>query len=581
MMMWWLKSVLFSFRSPLHRACSVLIGLFAMQIAVGARARIVINEVYYDHPGRDDGWEFIELYNAGTYHRDISGLRLEFLDGRTGAARPLWNAPDGIVLEPGGIVLVAGDSRLSDPAFMLNNSLENGPDAVRLVDSDGVVDLVGYGDVTMPGLYESIPAAGTEAGMSLGRRPDGRDTDVNGADFVHSVPSPGRKNYYTCDLRATCSHENMLPCKGSLVSVSIRLINVGLDRFSGPVTVSAAMVSGGSVYGADCVETYLELDADHEAPFELQVPAPVAQRVELHGCLASPADENPSNDTLRVALYTSPGPIIVNEIMYRPHVGGSEWIEILNTGLDGINLVGWSIADAAGSPKLISSDDLWIGSGDYLILAQYPEVFEERYPACQAVVSGVRDTWPVLNDCGGEMEAEMVALYDEAGLLVEMIVYRDMMDEERGRSIERFSEYECSSVPGNLWHRCALPTGATPGTENSTRSGRFPRNDGLTIHPNPFCPSRDRRVVITGSLREPESGFFARIFTLEGYEIIHLFGEEGGASIFSCSWDGREGNGRVVPTGLYICSVEFVMQGGVVCRREKGCIAVVGSGDSY
>ena len=96
----------------------------------------------------------------------------------------------------------------------------------------------------------------------------------------------------------------------------------------------------------------------------------------------------------------------------------------------------------------------------------------------------------------------------------------------------------------------------------------------MEADPNPFSPARDGKVRIGGRAVAGETGLLVRIFDLGGREVIRLFGEEGGARIFSCEWDGRRGGGGDSPSGLYICVVEFVTQGGVVCRREKRCIAL-------
>ena len=42
-----------------------------------SRPGVVINEVYYDHPGSDDGEEFVALFNPEEYAVDISGFRIE------------------------------------------------------------------------------------------------------------------------------------------------------------------------------------------------------------------------------------------------------------------------------------------------------------------------------------------------------------------------------------------------------------------------------------------------------------------------------------------------------------------------
>ncbi|MCK4235802.1 MAG: lamin tail domain-containing protein, partial [Candidatus Krumholzibacteria bacterium] len=118
---------------PVKLIFKFAMGVLSLLIPLGLAARVVINEVYYDHPGRDDGWEFIELYNKGKVKFDLSGLWLEFVDGRTGKARIVWSSTEGLVLGPGVYLVVAGSNRHPPPECILSGSLENGPDAVRLV----------------------------------------------------------------------------------------------------------------------------------------------------------------------------------------------------------------------------------------------------------------------------------------------------------------------------------------------------------------------------------------------------------------------------------------------------------------
>jgi hypothetical protein len=182
--------------------------------------------------------------------------------------------------------------------------------------------------------------------------------------------------------------------------------------------------------------------------------------------------------------------------------------------------------------------------------------------------------WPWLNDSDSDDLADLIELRDADGVLRERVEYRDLLSGERGRSLERFSLYVCSDYPGGLWHRCLAPGGSTPGADNSTGyAGELPV-ESLDIDPNPFAPEIHGLATITGTATEEESGFFVRIFSMDGREVTRLYAEEGGAKIFSCSWDGRDMDGDMVDTGLYICVVEYSRTGGGVCRREKKGIAV-------
>jgi hypothetical protein len=298
--------------------------------------------------------------------------------------------------------------------------------------------------------------------------------------------------------------------------------------------------------------------------------------MEINAVIREGCDLNTANDSSMTVLRASPGSIVVNEIMYRPRAGGSEWIELYNAGENACPLKLWSIRDASSAERVISSNDVSVGRGEYLILAQDPVVFARSWTGCSARVTAVEGGWPKLNDHDGERFADCIEIYDNEGAVVESVRYSDLTSEERGRSIERVSSDLCSSSPEGLWHRCALHSGATPGCENSTSLAHMPANRSLSAFPNPFSIGGDSGTAISGVLRAGESGFRVRIFNLEGEEVGRLFGEEGGARIFTCRWDGRRSDGGFVATGLYVCLAEYVLPGGGVCRAEKICIAVSG-----
>ncbi len=583
MMWWWQDSIILHVFHPLREcasgrlfiwtACLVLVPNAPLGAWAFSASPVVINEVYYDHPGSDVGWEFVELYNTGDAPCDMTGMRLEFLDGRTGAVRTVWAAPAGLIALPDSYVLVAGENRRRTGDGALTGSLENGPDAVRLAGPGGVLDCVGYGEPLPPLLYEGTPARDAPPGYSLAREPDGRDTGINSEDFRISTPSPGVRNVFLSDLGLSTTGEELLPCRGAAFSVSLSVENTGLDRFAGWVVFKSDVVEAGGRSEGGCLECWVELDADAADTVSVLISPRHADVMSVETVLSSDADQSPLNDTCRVVVCTSPGPVVVNEIMYRPERNGSEWIELINAGAGRCNLKGWMLRDRSGSRKVVANDDIWIEPGGFLVLAEDPDLVR-RIVACPVI--GIAGSWPSLNDRDGAFGADEVGLYDQSGILVERVGYNDMLGEERGRSIERVSEYLCSAVPGGVWHRCSLPGGCSPGARNSIHSTHGAGDGAIRIEPNPFCAARDGVTAISGSLVTGERGFSVRIFDIEGFELRRLFGETGGARIFTCRWDGRDSHDEPVQTGLYVCLVEFVGRGGVVCRRERVLVAVYG-----
>ena len=109
--------------------------LFFLAITVPDRvsSQVVINEVYYDHPGSDAGFEFIELYCPEGPGVQLAGWSIVMIDGRTGSVRELWRAGPDRIIDNGGFILVGGDSCAVSAEDILTGSIENGPDAVALL----------------------------------------------------------------------------------------------------------------------------------------------------------------------------------------------------------------------------------------------------------------------------------------------------------------------------------------------------------------------------------------------------------------------------------------------------------------
>lgn len=155
---------------------------------------VLINEVLYDPPGSDGVGEaeFIELY-AGPL-LDLGGMRVEAINGATGA---VYLGPIALVgaTDADGLFVIGGAS-VAAADMRLPGALQNGPDSIVLRDCEGtIIDALAYEphpEGTFP-VGEGSPAPAA-TNTSLGRT-GGRDTDDNSVDFtVQASPSPGAPN---------------------------------------------------------------------------------------------------------------------------------------------------------------------------------------------------------------------------------------------------------------------------------------------------------------------------------------------------------------------------------------------------
>jgi hypothetical protein len=157
-----------------------------------------INEFIYNPDGTDTGNEWVELYNAGT-----TALRLD--DYTLQGAGTTWGEdfrfPGGVSLAPGEFVLVGGENVGADylaDGMSIDNA-GSGAGGLRLLDCEGnVLDTVLYGgdiedDISGDGGSTEVVPEVSEA-VSLGRYPDGGDTDAATDWIPYSAPSPGSAN---------------------------------------------------------------------------------------------------------------------------------------------------------------------------------------------------------------------------------------------------------------------------------------------------------------------------------------------------------------------------------------------------
>ncbi|MCC6623388.1 MAG: lamin tail domain-containing protein, partial [Deltaproteobacteria bacterium] len=186
-----------------------------------ATAELRINELDYDQPLSDVG-EFLEIYNAGSTTVDLSAYRVQLINGDTPTNPTLYAAFDlQGQLPPGGYLVIAREALtgIAPDAHVLRfedlfsvplggGALQNGPnDAVRIVTKVGGhrVDALIYEssaglDPAMRVYGEGVPSSVAELdsddpNRSIGRCPDGADTNDNATDFDRiTPPTPGSEN---------------------------------------------------------------------------------------------------------------------------------------------------------------------------------------------------------------------------------------------------------------------------------------------------------------------------------------------------------------------------------------------------
>ncbi|MCG3173970.1 MAG: hypothetical protein GMKNLPBB_02187 [Myxococcota bacterium] len=158
-------------------------------------ANVLINEIHANGPG-DDGSqerEFIEI--AGPAGTSLSGLHLLGTEGNGGDGYK-YIALTGSIPASGLYVVGDGAAVTNVNQVSPDADLSNGPHNVLLRWGKQVVDAVGYGSFGASDVFDGTgtAVAAPAEGRSIGRIPDGKNTNNNSADFAAlNPPTPGMK----------------------------------------------------------------------------------------------------------------------------------------------------------------------------------------------------------------------------------------------------------------------------------------------------------------------------------------------------------------------------------------------------
>lgn len=553
--------------------CLVTLSLLA---SGPADAQIVINEVLYDPDGSDTGLEFAELSNCG---REGVPLASWVLESGNGASPDDWTVEwiggDFDYLEPGAIFLIGEADVQPAPDHVTALDLQNGPDGLRLTDGHKVVDVVGWGEPLFQEYYEGSPAADAPSGNSLARVPDCFDRDDNSVDFAACpTPTPGRRNVFETDLATRVAHAG----------------EVVLDA-SEPVEVRCTIRNAGSL-PVDAYEAVVELTvgAAADAVSQTAVAAALAPRDSASVVLAwtSPqpgyhravattilqGDEDASNDSSETSftVQREGGLLVVNEIMYSPDEGSTEWIELVNVTRAPVVPDGWLVGDGQEFHAVESAQAdsvAAIPAGGLAVIAREPNLLAGSVPF-ECPVFGT-DGWEALSS------DDSIVILDEYSTPVDRLAYTDDWGGARGVSLERVRADMPADDPNN-WGSSVAPSGATPGRPNSIRLSVLPSSGRLDVSPNPFTPDGDGsadRTLITYGL--PVATALVRLSVYDGRGRCRaiLRDHAATASTGQLLWDGTGEGGALLPTGLYVLLLEALNARAGVLVKEKAAVGLV------
>jgi hypothetical protein len=490
--------------------------------------------------------EFVEIYNTTSEPITLSGSA--FSDRSTSVNLPnevLFPGEYAILTED----IVANKFERFGRVIALSSwpSLNNSGDLISLTGPTGTIDAVLYSDTWYNDTDKkaggwSLELINTEISC-LGFK---NWTASNASDQA----SPGQENSV---------FDNSFTVEFNLVTasaISLNQIELVFSKLVNPSLVTASNFAFNQ--NVNVISATLSSDQFNVVILEVSPNLEVGVEYEVTALnMTDCAGDLLQNATAEISLPSSQD-LLINEVLFNPNTGGSDFIELYNTTNKNIDLKNWSLLyynnSGDSAYKIISVQSYIVQPGGFVVLSEDSSNIKFEYPTSEDSTFLEMDL-PTYANAEGE-----VTVLNQMRLLNDQFNYNENMHFElindfKGVTLERVN-YILGANSAKNWHSASSTSGfGTPGFENSQYlEGQVAGNE-ITISPKTFSPNNDGYKDMTAiSYNFNTSGYVATVTvhndngqlvkTLLNNQTIDANGE--------LIWDGTNERSEILPTGMYI-----------------------------
>lgn len=287
----------------------------------------------------------------------------------------------------------------------------------------------------------------------------------------------------------------------------------------------------------------------------------------------------PDTKTFSYAFNPEVGSILINEVLFNPFSGGTDFVELVNVSEQAIPVSRLRLGtrdDALALKQIyqISAEKRYMKPGEFLVCTKDPTIVASQYITNNPVSFCAMKSFPGYSDDFGTVVLlnDSLEVLDEFSYSAKM--HSPFLANEEGVSLERISLKKPTNEPTN-WASAAASVGfATPGLPNSQAGSETKIQDEITPEPKAFSPNDDGyndELTIKFKLSKP--GYIAnvRIFDAVGRQVRFLIKNQSLAQEGNWLWDGRDESGQKLTIGVYIILVEVFDQDGQTKVFKKTC----------
>ena len=503
-------------------------------------------------------YEFVELKNRSGHVLQLQGMRLR-TSGSQGSTLPRYQLPPDsfiILTAPSSASAFSGWGRTI--GLQSFPSLDNDSGVISLLSKEGsTIHAVAYsaswyegslkanGGWSLEMMDVNEPCLGKEnwkASTGLGGGSPGKINTV--ASIVEDNTPPQLLRTYTIDsLTIVASFNESLDSLASSLPTSYQL--------NGQVVLSAMPVP----------------PLFREVVLKLQSALQPGQVSELTVSHVPDCNGNEigSYNKAKAGLPQAalPGNLVINEILFHPHPGGSDYVEVYNNSgkvmdLSTVLISSRNVTGNISTGNIISPAPRLIFPREYFVLTASTKSLADNY-FVKDPSTVIEEELPSLPNEGGS-----VVLLDPQGNILDEVDYREdwhfpLITNTEGISLERLDPSGPSNKSSN-WHSAAATAGwGTPGYINSQYREDV-SSPSLSVEPPVFSPDNDGHDdVAIISYRRNEPGWVASItiFDAGGHLVRRLANNELLGMEGKWTWDGLDENKAVVRPGIFIILISM------------------------
>lgn len=543
----------------------------------GNTAQVVINEIMADPTpvrGLPDA-EWVELFNIGD-------VPVSLKDWKLMAGTASKSLPDSL-LPPGGYIIVCSVKAEAElrsfgktVALATFPALRNSGTRLMLTTASGAaLDSVTYSD----SWYGS--SAKKEGGWSL-ERIDPRRACGQPANWLASAdPSGGTPGKQNALFSPNPDHECPF-----ILNVTVPTNHDAEITFSEPMdTLSLRDNRNYTIPENPGIPAEVLLRGENIVHLRWALPLQVNRSYRLtFSNLCDPCG-NKLRDTGTDVAFTilRPGDVVINEVLFDPWPGGSDFVEFYNRTVLPVNLYQLRLATRGSDGNLKSLTDCTglkgnIVPGGYLAVTSDTAGIIPFYRIlCHSCVRQLTGFPPFGNDQGS-----VVLLNDSLVVLDEMNYSAEMqhplLSDPEGVSLERVNPGLPAGNADN-WQSASSDAGfATPGYCNSQYLVQPRKQTEIRFGHNSFSPDNNgHNDELTIAYKTPASGWVANclVFDAAGRMIFRFLNNVTLSTSGLLQWDGKDETGKRLPPGPYVMFFELFNTAGHVEHYRKAVVLTV------